>query len=228
MSENVETRDYEIDGIRLAISDSAGSQAARWIAHEMAIDEYRLRRIPFDPGDVVIDVGAHVGLFSLYLAARHPAITIVALEPEPGNFARLAANIARNRAFNVLAFNLAVTADGRPFPISCPPVNTGGAGGYCTETTGYRESVAASVRLDEIFDRFVPDRCKLLKLDCEGAEHEILPACESLGRVDWFSAEFHINRRLEAAGHSSERLLDHVATFIPLERLAVKAITIGQ
>lgn len=52
-----------------------------------------------------------------------------------------------------------------------------------------------------MFDRFVPDRCRLLKMDCEGAEHEILPACNSLGRVDWFSAEFHINRRLEEAGH---------------------------
>lgn len=128
-----ETRDYEIDGIRLAISDSAGSQATDWIANEMALDEYRLRRIPFGPGDVVIDVGAHVGFFSLYLAVRHPAITTVALEPEPGNFARLAVNIARNWAFNVIAFNLAVTADGAPFPISCPPANSGGAGGYTSK-----------------------------------------------------------------------------------------------
>lgn len=79
-----------------------------------------------------------------------------------------------------------------------------------------------------MFDRFVPDRCKLLKMDCEGAEHEILPACNSLGRVDWFSAEFHINRRLEEAGHSCERLLDYVASFIPSERMAVKSVTMGQ
>ena len=46
---------------------------------------------------VFVDIGANVGLFSLFVAAKAgPAARILAIEPEPGNFARLAFNIASN------------------------------------------------------------------------------------------------------------------------------------
>ena len=223
-----EVREYSIAGTRLVIADEIGSQAARWVANELALDEYGLSRISFRPGNVIIDVGAHVGLFSLYLALRHPEVTIVAFEPEPHNFRNLAANVARHRALNIFAFNLAVTADGASFSLCRPPANSGGASGYFTETEGYRASVASSVTLDSIFARFVPGRCALLKLDCEGAEHEIVPPCSVLPRVDWFCAEFHMNRLLAAAGHSNQRLADRVWSQIPRERTTIGMIAMGE
>lgn len=46
---------------------------------------------------VFVDIGANVGLFSLFVAARAgPAARILAIEPEPGNLCRLGFNIAAN------------------------------------------------------------------------------------------------------------------------------------
>jgi hypothetical protein len=46
---------------------------------------------------VFIDIGANVGLFSLFVAARAgPGARILAIEPEPGNLRRLGFNIAAN------------------------------------------------------------------------------------------------------------------------------------
>ena len=57
------------------------------------IDRSRAAGRPF----VFIDIGANVGLFSLFVAATAgPTARIIAIEPEPGNFARLALNIASN------------------------------------------------------------------------------------------------------------------------------------
>ena len=50
------------------------------------------------PGDVVIDAGANIGLFSLIAAARVGATgRVIACEPAPGTMALLRANVARNR-----------------------------------------------------------------------------------------------------------------------------------
>lgn len=50
----------------------------------------------FEPreGEVVVDVGANIGLYSLYCAQRvGPNGTVVAIEPEPANFFNLLENI---------------------------------------------------------------------------------------------------------------------------------------
>ncbi|HEY0901291.1 MAG TPA: FkbM family methyltransferase [Micavibrio sp.] len=50
----------------------------------------------FAPGDVLFDVGANVGVFSLY-AARHRNVMVYAFEPSPLNFATLCRNVALNK-----------------------------------------------------------------------------------------------------------------------------------
>lgn len=55
-------------------------------------------------------------------------------------------------------------------------------------------------------ERYEIDRCRLLKINCEGAEYEILHNTHVLDRVDYLSSEFHINQRLEQDGYSIESL----------------------
>ncbi len=58
---------------------------------------------------VFVDIGANVGLFSLFVAAHAgPSARILAIEPEPGNFARLAFNIASNGALPIEPLALAL------------------------------------------------------------------------------------------------------------------------
>src|ERR1700733_11751706 len=57
------------------------------------IDRARQRRTPF----TFVDIGANVGLFSLFVAARAGVnARILAIEPEPGNFRRLSFNVTSN------------------------------------------------------------------------------------------------------------------------------------
>ena len=217
-----------VAGTPLLIRDAPGSIAAQWIASELSCDEYRLDRIGFAADDVVLDVGAHVGLVAIWLALRNPGIRIVALEPDPLNFAHLTANIAANAVRNVVPLELAVTADARPLEIARPPDNSGGASACFARSEGFATATVKSTKLDVIFTEYVENRCKLLKMDCEGAEHEILPACTILPRVDWFSAEFHINSQLQAKGCSNEGLAELVRGYVLPERISIKSINMGE
>jgi len=55
-----------------------------------------------------VDIGANVGLFSLFVASTARAARILAIEPEPGNFARLAFNIAANPGLPITPLALAL------------------------------------------------------------------------------------------------------------------------
>ncbi|MCW3985535.1 MAG: FkbM family methyltransferase [Candidatus Bathyarchaeota archaeon] len=57
-------------------------------------------------GDVVIDVGAHIGLFTILVAKR--ASRVVAIEPEPKNLRCLLHNIRLRKLSNVLVVEKAV------------------------------------------------------------------------------------------------------------------------
>lgn len=219
---------YDLAGTLLQIADAEGSETPRIVAIEMACDEYRLGQIRFEPGDVIVDVGAHVGMVAIWLAVRNPQVTVIAIEPEPLNLSHLRTNIAANGVRNIVVVPLALTADRRMLPIARPPANSGGAGCYYDQTDGYATSEVGSTTLDAIFEEFVPHHCRLLKVDCEGAEHEILPASQALRRVDWFAGEFHINSRLAAKGHSNEALITLVAGHVDRDRMSVKTIHMGE
>ena len=219
---------FDIRGVELIIGDAVGSMGATWVANETWLDEYGLARIKFQRGDIVVDIGAHVGIFAIYAAKRHPDISVLAFEPDPVNFSNLLANIAANGVANVIPHRLAVTCDGRPFTLDTPSENSGAAGGYYTRHDGYARSSADSITLDEIFDRCVIRRCKLLKIDCEGAEYEILTCTSVLDRVEWLSGEFHVSESLKARGCTVERLRAFVGARIAPERLAVRSNTIGE
>jgi FkbM family methyltransferase len=219
---------YDIRGTELTIGDAEGSITATWVTDETWLDEYGLARIEFDRGDTVIDIGAHVGIFAIYAAKRHPHISILAFEPDPVNYANLLANIAANGVANIIPHHLAVTRDGRPFTLDRPPDHSGGAGGYHTWHEDYPRSTVDSITLDQIFERYAIQRCKLLKIDCEGAEHEILTSTSVLDRVDFLSGEFHMNGFLKQRGCTVEALMAVVGARIAPERIAVKSIAMRE
>ena len=101
-------------------------------------------------------------------------------------------------------------------------------GGYHARREGYARSTADSITLDEIFDRYAIARCKLLKIDCEGAEHEILTNTSVLDGVEWLSGEFHSGELLESRGCTVEQLMGVVGARIAPGRIAVKSNRIGE
>lgn len=57
--------------------------------------------------NVVVDVGAHIGIHTIHLAKR--AKLVIAIEPEPRNYMLLKKNLKLNKLGNVLALPIALS-----------------------------------------------------------------------------------------------------------------------
>jgi FkbM family methyltransferase len=91
------------DSIRLGMGD----------LHEPGVIRFLQQRL--QPGDRVIDAGAHIGYVTLEMArAVGGGGKVFAFEPDPSNFALLQRNVAANRYANVVTVQAAVwRSDGR-------------------------------------------------------------------------------------------------------------------
>lgn len=139
---------------------------------------------------VVVDIGANVGVFSLF-AARTARI-VYALEPSSSNFALLRANASNTK--NIVPLNAACGGqDGHAsLDVSSDPVSFSLASASGTDR---RETVAV-ISLGTLFERFEIERCDFLKLDCEGCEFEIILDSDPrlLQRADRIVMEYHNHR----------------------------------
>lgn len=144
----------------------------------------------FDAGGhrLVVDAGAHVGLFSLIASQR--AARVVALEPNPVNFGVLEVNRRLNDASNVTAVEAALWKTSGHVQFGASWHTTGGA---VAETGDQR---VAAMSLDELVSTH--GDIDLLKLDIEGAEFDVLAASDALERVRQIVGELHF--RDPAAG----------------------------
>jgi FkbM family methyltransferase len=214
---------YEIDGISLLAYDESHSQSANWVAWELQADDYRLRDMRFGEGDVVIDIGAHVGLFSIYLAKRWPALKVFAFEPFPANFRNCAENLQINSVTNVVLSPKAITNDSRLLSMATDPHNSGGASAVVKtfESNGIATDLA-SMTLDEVFLAHEIGRCKLMKIDCEGMEYEILLGARVLDKVEYLAGEFHASPSLQNRGWCPERLHAHCSSFFADNRMKIQ------
>ena len=153
-------------------------------------DEYLI-----DPAcRTIIDAGANIGAFSLRAARAAPAARIVALEPFPATWSRLREHIGRNHLEGRVvcrpwalgrsdAVRLMDDAAGRPSQ-SRGLLPAGQAGGGVP---------VEAVTLATLLRREHLERVDLLKMDIEGAEHEVLAATppEVLRRVGSIALEYH-------------------------------------
>jgi FkbM family methyltransferase len=126
-------------------------------------------------GAVVLDLGANIGAFSVYAATTARAVTVFAYEPMSDFFRLLQHNVRINGLdHNVKFFNVAVGSDSRDRNLIV------GSERFSFPTTVdalYRGTSTLRVpctSLEQIFSANRLSRVDLLKIDCEGAEYEIL------------------------------------------------------
>jgi FkbM family methyltransferase len=120
---------------------------------------------------VFIDVGAHVGRYSIRLGKMHN-VRVLAIEPERRNFEMLERNIALNKLTNVFAVNVgAYSASGMiPFYL-----NDHGEGTHSLVKPTKLQTMIPVETLDNLIEQLsLEDEVKKIKIDAEGAEVEIL------------------------------------------------------
>ncbi len=147
---------------------------------------------------VVVDVGANIGDFTVQAASLCPHGHVYAVEPLAGNVEMIALNSALNRISNVEIVQVALGASEGEVEIDV-------AGSHSSTYYRSREAVTQKVRLTTLAS-FIKeneiDRVDLLKLDCEGAEWDILPCSDQiLPRIRQICMELHL-----AGGWTSEKL----------------------
>jgi len=140
-------------------------------------------------GDTFIDVGAHVGYFSMLAAALvGPAGRVIAFEPDTANYAHLLEHVERNAAAQVLPVPLAVGAEPRVADFFVNDDNDGGHGLWEVGSHPFNARTREAPRSRKVFlttlDDFVGGpgsrRVKAIKIDAEGSEVAVLAGARRL------------------------------------------------
>ncbi|PIS12437.1 hypothetical protein COT70_00905 [candidate division WWE3 bacterium CG09_land_8_20_14_0_10_47_33] len=167
-------------------------------------------------GAVVLDAGAHIGLFSIFVASKFVGVRVFAFEPEPSNFALLKENIKNNYLQDkIFPFKVALAAESRgrvkffahPDNLGMHTLAMSGKGSSKTvkEASSFE---ADTVTLEEIFKKNKLPRCDLLKMDCEGCEYPVLLSTPEsvLKKIGCLTLEYHPGGDIQEVGHRLERV----------------------
>ena len=149
------------------------------------------------PGDTVIDIGANIGCFAL---AAWQAVgargRVLALEPVSRTFERLTANVAMNDATSVEPLRLALADHIGDLKLFTPPEQYLFASKFNSidgrNFSGEMQQVPCTT-ITALLERHHIERVALLKLDCEGSEHEIVHSmnAEAAAKIDHIVMELH-------------------------------------
>jgi len=158
---------------------------------------------------VIFDIGANIGVTALDLHEHYPEAEIYAFEPCRSNFELLSFNTAWCPQIKV--FNIGLwCADGEGELFYSDMANN--FGGASLHTAGTRNE-SEKVKLVDIRS-FIAEHgishVDVVKIDCEGAEKEILFAMptEIIETVQWMEGELH--------GNGDYRLLDYLSQYFHL------------
>lgn len=144
------------------------------------------------PGDVFVDVGANVGYYTI-LASEIVGDSgrVIAVEPVPETAAVMNSNVGLNHAANVDVVPKACWSARGTVSIWVPSGPYGLASLKARRARGSLQSVEA-VTLDELCQGI--SQIRLIKIDVEGAEHEVLlGATETLAKTEFLVVELSEN-----------------------------------
>ena len=175
---------------------------------------YTPAHLQLEEDDIVVDIGAHVGVFTVFAASRTQN-TVYAFEPFPGNFEILKRNISVNKLCNVVLYRSAVadkigsaalllSSRANTRHVLSDPMLLDQLEKYQTnaehlqfestmpgELEEYLE--VPTTTLQEIMDRNNIEQIGFLKLNCEGSEGLILTSTPKsyLKRIRKIVVAFH-------------------------------------
>ena len=123
--------------------------------------------------DIVIDIGAHVGYFTIYAAKKAKNGKILSFEPSKESFNVLKNNLKINNIQNVDVENIGVRSKSGASILYVDKNNEIGNSMFSNDENLIKENVQVT-SVPEIIKKYKIESIDLLKLDCEGAEYEII------------------------------------------------------
>jgi FkbM family methyltransferase len=168
--------------LRLGTSDVAAFE------HVFVHQEYDISVV--GAPSIIVDAGANIGMSAVYFSLRYPSAQVLAVEPDPANFAVLRKNAVLFP--NILPVNAALW--NRETMVTMVDAG-GGSWGLRVRESNSAHPGHISVRavtLQALFEEYRITGVDLLKIDIEGAEREILEdASQWIHQVSVICAELH-------------------------------------
>lgn len=150
-------------------------------------DSYKIFALKF-PMDTIIDVGAGLGDLTIMAAKQFPKANILAFEPNPDQFKLLKENIKLNNTKNVKSYQMAVGTK-KSYLLHLFSFNIHSS--TVSINKAKKTIKVKGIRLDTIIN----GKVDLLKIDCEGAEIDILKSIsdDKVGLIKKIIVEYHNN-----------------------------------
>lgn len=154
--------------------------------------EYQVVRSCFRAGapEIIVDLGANIGLFSLYTLSFWPSAQVHSVEASPGAYRMLWHNRAMNPGLDWHIYHCAVWE--RDGEVHFEEGKASTSGRVVPEQSGER---VTAITLDTFYSRYITyPSLSLVKMDIEGAEEAVLGSTKVLGRIENLIVEIHPER----------------------------------
>lgn len=190
-------------GIKIKIRTNSTDLMA--LTNVWMVNEYNIESYDISKNDTIIDIGSHIGLFSLLVSKFCTEGKIFSYEPVKDNFECFISNLKLNQINHIFPFNIAVSSDSSKLDIFLNEDESG----HSIFSQNDKKISVDSISLKEIFDQNNIETCKLLKLDCEGSEYSIIDALplEYFKRVENLVIEYHL---IDSKPEYAEKLINKI------------------
>lgn len=154
--------------------------------------DYEPPGFEIDRDFTVVDIGAQIGVFTVMAGRKAISGRVLSFEPHPDNFSLLQSNVSANELHQVKTYNRAVASTEGPLKFYVSSFNTGGHS-IVASGGSQVELIVDAVRLEDILKGENISHIDYLKMDCEGAEVQILRslASDTLRRISRIVMEIH-------------------------------------
>jgi len=179
---SISNSDYvEIEGRKMFVHGNDGLALSIFKVYEPAQTQVVKEHIK--EGNVVVDIGAHVGYYTLLFAQLvGPKGKVYAFEPDPVNFELLKKSVEINGYQNVILIQKAVSNKNGKVKLYLGDNNRAINRIYDAKMDDAKEAIEVdSIRLDDYFKNY-EGRIDFIKMDVEGSESSIIDGMHSILR----------------------------------------------
>jgi len=147
-------------------------------ANERALNAYERYFISLEEDDVVVDVGAHVGAFSVMSAKKLKKGVVISFEPNPDIYHILKLNVYLNRLKNIIPLNVALADFAGKTGLVVPRDPSGGY--LAPDVYGKRTFDVQVNTLDAVCLERGIERVDFIKIHADGSEIAILKGAKNI------------------------------------------------
>lgn len=158
-----------------------------------------------EKSDVLWDVGANMGLYSIY-AAYFKKCQVYAFEPESQNYALLNRNISLNKSKNITAYCLAISNEIKINKLGLSNTNAGSSG-HSIDSKNVLSQGCVTYSINELVNLNLQPPTHL-KIDIDGLDHLVVYGADKI-----LSSLTSILIELDTANKDQMKILDYLENF---------------